>query len=100
MMTDTSKPNRWLLFPKPNPGASVRLFCFHYAGGSAQTFHTWPAELPPTLEIGMVQLPGRGQRIAEPKMTRLLPISRIVAQALEQYLDKPFAFFGHSLGAL
>jgi medium-chain acyl-[acyl-carrier-protein] hydrolase len=78
----------------------MRLFCFHYAGGSAQTFYTWPADLPPIVEIGMVQLPGRGHRLSEPKITRLLPLSRIVAQALRQYLDKPFAFFGHSLGAL
>jgi medium-chain acyl-[acyl-carrier-protein] hydrolase len=29
-----------------------------------------------------------------------LPLSRIVAQELLPYLDKPFVFFGHSLGAL
>lgn len=99
-MTDTSDLNNWLLFPKPNPYASLRLFCFHYAGGSAQVFQAWPANLPPTVEVGVVQLPGRGKRLAEPVITRLLPLSRIVAQALQQYLDKPFAFFGHSLGAL
>jgi medium-chain acyl-[acyl-carrier-protein] hydrolase len=81
-MTDTSNPNKWLLFPKPNPAASLRLFCFHYAGGSAQTFHAWSANLPPTVEVGMVQLPGRGHRLAEPKITRLLPLNQIVAQAL------------------
>jgi medium-chain acyl-[acyl-carrier-protein] hydrolase len=100
MMISMSNPDRWLLFPKPNPSASLRLFCFHYAGGSAQTFYTWPAELPSTAEIGMVQLPGRGHRLAEPKITRLLQLSRVVAQALQQFTDKPFAFFGHSLGAL
>jgi medium-chain acyl-[acyl-carrier-protein] hydrolase len=52
------------------------------------------------MEIGMVQLPGRGHRLAEPKITHLLTLSRIIAQALQQYIDKPFAFFGHSLGAL
>jgi len=100
MMADSPNSNKWLLFPKPNPGAPLRLFCFHYAGGSAQTFQTWPADLPPTLEVGLVQLPGRGSRLAEPKITCLLTLSRIVANALQQYLDKPFAFFGHSLGAL
>jgi surfactin synthase thioesterase subunit len=99
-MTGASKPDKWLLFPKPNPGAAMRLFCFHYAGGSAQAFQTWPADLPQDVEIGAVQLPGRGNRFAEPKITSFLPLSRIVAQALQQYLDKPFVFFGHSLGAL
>jgi medium-chain acyl-[acyl-carrier-protein] hydrolase len=100
MMTDTANPNRWLLFPKRNPGAALRLFCFHYAGGSAQAFRTWPTNLPSTVEIGMIQLPGRGRRRAEPKITHLLPLSRIVAREIQQYIDKPFAFFGHSMGAL
>jgi medium-chain acyl-[acyl-carrier-protein] hydrolase len=99
-MTGASKPDKWLLFPRPNSGAAMRLFCFHYAGGSAQAFQTWSAYLPQDLEIGAVQLPGRGNRFAEPKITSLLPLSRIVAQALQPYLDKPFVFFGHSLGAL
>jgi surfactin synthase thioesterase subunit len=63
-MIDTSNPDKWALFPKPKPGASLRLFCFHYAGGSAQTFHSWSADLPPIVEIGAVQLPGRGTRLA------------------------------------
>jgi medium-chain acyl-[acyl-carrier-protein] hydrolase len=100
MMTDTSKPDKWLLFPKPNPGASLRLFCFHYAGGNAQVFNHWPSYLPPTVEVGMVQLPGRGHRLTEPIISRLPLLSRAIAQAIQRYLDKPFAFFGHSLGAL
>jgi medium-chain acyl-[acyl-carrier-protein] hydrolase len=100
MMIDKPNSSKWLLFPKPNPAAFLRLFCFHYAGGSAQTFYAWPADLPPNVEVGLIQLPGRGHRLAEPKITGLLPLSRIVAQALQQYRDKQFAFFGHSLGAM
>jgi surfactin synthase thioesterase subunit len=92
--------NKWLLFPRPNPEAALRLFCFHYAGGSAQAFHDWPGRLPPGMEMGAIQLPGRGHRLSEPHVRRLLPLSRIVAQELLPYLDKPFVFFGHSLGAL
>jgi medium-chain acyl-[acyl-carrier-protein] hydrolase len=99
-MIDKLNPDKWALFPKPNPAASLRLFCFHHAGGNAQTFKGWLANLPPIVETVLIQLPGRGVRLAEPQITRLLPLSRIVAQALRQYLDKPFAFFGHSLGAL
>jgi medium-chain acyl-[acyl-carrier-protein] hydrolase len=93
-------PNKWLLFPRPNPTAALRLFCFHYAGGSAQVFHGWPMHLPPSVEVGTIQLPGRGQRLGEPHIRGLAPLSRIVAQELLPYLDKPFVFFGHSLGAL
>jgi medium-chain acyl-[acyl-carrier-protein] hydrolase len=92
--------SKWILFPRPNPAAMLRLFCFHYAGGSAQIFHGWPTYLPPSVEMGTIQLPGRGHRLGEPHIGRLLPLSRIVAQELLQCLDKPFVFFGHSLGAL
>src|SRR6266542_1201668 len=43
---DKSRSNKWFLFPTPNPTAALRLFCFHYAGGSAQVFHDWPGRLP------------------------------------------------------
>jgi medium-chain acyl-[acyl-carrier-protein] hydrolase len=92
--------NKWFLFPRPNPAAALRLFCFHYAGGSAQVFHDWPERLPPSVEMVAIQLPGRGHRLGEPHVRQLAPLSRIVAQELLPYLDKPFVFFGHSLGAL
>lgn len=98
-MNDKSS-NKWILFPRPNPAAALRLFCFHYAGGSAQVFHDWPGHLPPSVEMGAIQLPGRGHRLSEPHIRGILPLSRIVAQELLPYLDKPFVFFGHSLGAL
>jgi medium-chain acyl-[acyl-carrier-protein] hydrolase len=92
--------NKWFLFPRPNPAAALRLFCFHYAGGSAQFFHGWPGRLPSSVEMGAIQLPGRGHRLREPHIRRLAPLSRIIAQESLPYLDKPFVFFGHSLGAL
>ena len=98
-MNDKSS-NKWILFPRPNPAAALRLFCFHHAGGSAQVFYNWPGHLPPSVEMGAIQLPGRGHRLGEPHVRGLLPLSRIVAQELLPYLDKPFVFFGHSLGAL
>ena len=44
--------------------------------------------------------PGREARLTEPPFTRLATLVEAAAQALLLYLDKPFAFFGHSLGAL
>lgn len=92
--------NKWVLFPRLTPAASLRLFCFHHAGGSAQVFHDWPGCLPPSVEVGAIQLPGRGHRLSEPHIRRLAPLSRLVAQELFPHLDKTFVFFGHSLGAL
>lgn len=44
--------------------------------------------------------PGREIRLKEPSFTRLSPLVQTLAQVLHPYLNMPFAFFGHSMGAL
>jgi medium-chain acyl-[acyl-carrier-protein] hydrolase len=56
--------------------------------------------LPADVEVCPVQLPGRGTRLTEPPFTQLSRLVQALAEALFPLLDKPFAFFGHSLGAL
>ena len=99
-MTLTSNFNSWIACPKPNPQASLRLFCFAYAGGGALTFRTWSDSLPMSVEVCAVELPGRGTRLRESPFTRMEPLVQAIAIALLPQLDKPFAFFGHSMGAL
>ena len=86
--------------PKHCPQARVRLFCFPYSGAGASIFYAWTDILPTTIEVCPIQLPGRGTRLAEPPFDRLKPLVQSVAQGLLPCLDRPFAFFGHSLGAL
>jgi medium-chain acyl-[acyl-carrier-protein] hydrolase len=76
------------------------MFCFPYAGGAAPIFRLWPDWLPPTVEVCPVQLPGRGVRITEQPCTSVEVIVRELIPALLPYLDLPFVFFGHSMGAL
>ena len=90
----------WLVNWKPNRKANVRLFCLPYAGGGDSIFHSWPQVLPDTIEVCPVQLPGRGARITEPACTDMDQLLRLAGEALAPYLDKPFALFGHSMGAL
>jgi medium-chain acyl-[acyl-carrier-protein] hydrolase len=78
----------------------VRLFCFPYAGGADPIFHSWQQILTDTIEVCPVQLPGRGSRITEPPCTDINQLVRHAGQALAPWLDKPFALFGHSMGAL
>ncbi|ASC71013.1 Linear gramicidin dehydrogenase LgrE [Halomicronema hongdechloris C2206] len=93
-------PNSWITCPCPNPQATLRLFCFPYAGGGALTFRGWEAHLPATVELCPIELPGRGMRLREPPFDRLAPLAEAIVEALLPCLDKPFAFFGHSMGAL
>ena len=89
----------WLTCNRHNRRADVRLLCFPYAGGAAQIFRAWPQLLPASVEVCPVQLPGRGNRIREPAFTNLLSLVETFAEVVRLHLDRPFAIFGHSMGA-
>ena len=90
----------WLIDWKPNRSAGVRLFCFPYAGGGDSTFRSWQQNLSDTIEVCAVQLPGRGSRISESPCIQIDQLVSAAGAALAPYFDKPFALFGHSMGAL
>jgi len=92
--------NVWLVRRCINSQAALRLFCFPYAGGSASAYNAWSSLLPPHVELCPVQLPGRDSRLTETPYKRIEPLVEALAIALLPAFDKPFAFFGHSLGAL
>jgi len=92
--------NQWITFPKENPDARLRLFCFPYAGGGAHIYFPWQDKLPADIEVCAVQLPGRGVRFADKPYTDHKEIINDLLNNLEGYMDKPYAVFGHSMGAL
>lgn len=99
-MNGTGAGRPWFSCPRPNPAARLTLFCFHYSGGSALVFRGWPARLPAAVEVQSAQLPGHGSRMNEEPLTGVEPIARGLADAIGPLLSRPFAFFGHSMGAL
>jgi medium-chain acyl-[acyl-carrier-protein] hydrolase len=99
-LTSKRQATPWLVVPRENPSARLRLFCFPYAGGTAMTYRRWPESLPGGVEVCAVQLPGRADRLREKPFCSLLPLVRAVAHAIAPRLDKPFALFGHSMGAM
>jgi len=78
----------------------LRLFCFPYAGGGAWIFHAWPNGLPRSVELCAVELPGRGRRMDDVPVSDWAGLLREASAALHPFMDKPFALFGHSLGAI
>jgi medium-chain acyl-[acyl-carrier-protein] hydrolase len=47
-----------------------------------------------------VRLPGRESRLAEAPFERMGPLVASLADHIDVFLDRPFAFFGHSMGAV
>ncbi|MGW5054163.1 thioesterase domain-containing protein [Actinokineospora sp. NPDC004072] len=85
----------WFATRVPRPGADVQLFCLPYAGAGPSAFASWPQAAGPRVEVHVLALPGRERRIGEdPRFT-----VAEVAAALAERADRPFALYGHSMGA-
>jgi surfactin synthase thioesterase subunit len=67
-------------------------------GGSA--YRLWPGALPEELEVWAVQPAGREGRLREPPVKSIPGIVEALLPDLLPQLDRPFAFFGHSMGAV
>ena len=91
---------RWVLPPRSEPPAALRLFCLPYAGGGASVFRDWPKLLPSQIAVYPVQLPGREAHVREKPFSQAGPLAQALAEHLQPYLDVPFALFGHSMGAV
>lgn len=92
---------RWLIRRKHSPEARLRLFCFPYAGGNAQIYHDWCELLPATIEVIAIEAPGKGCRLMETPCRSLDALCDGVMAAMATLQPSlPFAFFGHSNGAV
>jgi surfactin synthase thioesterase subunit len=78
----------------------MRLFCLPYSGGSAMFYARWRRLLPSWIDVQPVEWPGRGARMDEPCVTNPRELAEQLAAELGARLDRPYALFGHSLGAL
>ncbi len=73
------------------PHCNSRLICFPYAGAGTLWCRGWNA--CPAL------LPGREARAAEAPLESMAALIAELEQAILPLLDKPYVFFGHSMGA-
>ncbi|MEV6398567.1 thioesterase domain-containing protein [Streptomyces sp. NPDC051907] len=82
------------------PEPALRLFCFHHAGAGALAFARWRPRFPAEVQVLPVRLPGRETRLREPRITEADQLLAELDAHLGPLLDRPYAFYGHSLGAL
>ncbi|SPE48331.1 Linear gramicidin dehydrogenase LgrE [Streptomyces netropsis] len=88
----------WLL-REPSQHATARLFVMPYSGVGASVFRRWPERFGP-LEVCPVQPPGRENRLGQPPNETFEEFGAECAEALRPYTDRPYAVFGHCMGAL
>jgi surfactin synthase thioesterase subunit len=89
-----------IIRPRPLADPDLRLIVLHHAGGSHMGFRQFARLVPTRWETCLVDAPGRG-RVAglSPRRTMEALIKHLLAE-LEPLTDRPFAVFGHSMGAL
>ena len=85
----------WFRELSSGPKCNRVLFCLPHAGGGSLSFREWERAVPPAVGVVPVRLPGREQRFAEPPGVDPAAIATAVAARA----DRPYAVFGHSMGA-
>ncbi|MFF3246807.1 thioesterase II family protein [Streptomyces sp. NPDC002870] len=86
-------------FGDPGPDGP-RLICFPHAGGAASSYAGLWRLLSPHLDVLMVQYPGRQDRRRETPERDITALAGRIAEHLMAGADRPYAFFGHSMGAV
>lgn len=92
--------HRWLLCPRPLDAAPWRLFCFPHAGAGTSPYAAWSAALAPEIEVTAVCPPGRERHIGTAPHHAMATLVNALLPVIRPRLRPPYAFFGHSLGAL
>src|SRR5262249_54363272 len=96
---DNGRATKWIQRLRAQ-GEGIRLLCFPHAGGGASAFDSWRTTFPSGIEVCPVQYPGRENRWGEPAAAGLDNLLAALADDLAQLWSEPFAFLGHSFGAL
>ncbi|MFG2622719.1 thioesterase II family protein [Streptomyces sp. NPDC048507] len=79
---------------------ALRLFVLHHAGGSHTLYRHWPAGLPDTWDVRLLDAPGHGFLLDVPQIADAGRLADFLLGAIEPDPARPYALFGHSMGAL
>jgi acyl transferase domain-containing protein/surfactin synthase thioesterase subunit len=91
---------RWIVLTGVRPAPQRRLICFPFAGGGSAVYQNWAQFIDPTIEVIAIEPPGRLGRITEKPIDDMKEFVDQLVPEMMELVDRPFAFFGHCLGAL
>jgi surfactin synthase thioesterase subunit len=92
--------DRWLAYTTVAADHRTNVFCFPFAGGGASFYRAWGQFTPPSIALCPLQPPGREERFMETPLDSMASLVLAAAGALTPHLSRPYALFGHSMGAL
>jgi len=92
--------NSYFINFSDNKHAELQLFCFHDAGGNASMYGRWSEILGNKVQVIALQLPGRSNRFEEQPLTSMEEVIQNLLHEFVNAVKMPFAFFGHSMGAV
>ncbi|PCI27058.1 MAG: putative thioesterase [SAR324 cluster bacterium] len=92
--------SQWFVPIKTVEQASKRLFCFPFAGGGTAAYRRWMDKLPAEVDCYTLLLPGRERRFGEKPLSDLTTLIENLVAEIAPLLDRPFYFYGHSMGSL
>lgn len=95
---DTDR-KRWLP-PRIDGKGELLLVCLPYAGAGASLFRGWAALTGQTMEVCPLRLPAREMRHGEAPITDCEEMVRQITEVLVPVTGRPYALFGHSMGAM
>ncbi|HEY3871049.1 MAG TPA: alpha/beta fold hydrolase [Actinocrinis sp.] len=104
-MTDSivqkvSRAGQWFQPAEADPDSAYRVLLFPHAGSGAIIYRDWADLLPGDVSAQAVTLPGRQERRGEEAYTAWQPLVEGLYEAVLDTVDsRPFAFYGHCLGA-
>ena len=78
----------------------MNLFCFPFAGGNKYSYNHFLPFAAKKIKIIPLELPGRGARMREPFITNMNEMVSDLYKIIVHDLSKPYAFYGHSMGAV
>ena len=88
-----------IFYPKPISNSVLQLICFPYAGGGISSFIPLKQKLPEGIGLGIIELPGRGEKYFENFYSEPLKLINDLVEELQTNIQIPTIYWGHSLGA-
>lgn len=96
-MSTAGVTSPWLIRRTHVPTPASHLYCLPHAGGSPGEYVRWSDGLA-GIQVWAIRAPGQPGRTDEPPCTRMTALVGGIVNAVR--FARPYALFGHSLGAL